>query len=280
MINREIHGQEPLVLFIGPASCGKSMVLMSLVEYLVHPNRSYTVEPDYVYISKDDYNQACDKFKQTLKENASVEPGHAKRALDATIDEIMVDVLDSRVRKIRMLEAPGEDFFNLSSPDIGLKPYLNNIISKTRSDSYPVYYVMLLNINNGKDVKQNNPLTNNLIRGEYEQRLINIYDKGYNASRGDKIILLYNKFDLHDPHMSDGAAFDDLLDNYYPNIKKKFRGRFLPVPEYEYLPYITGKDYTDVVDEEGNEYQQYITDAQVTQCADALWKKIKRWNWR
>lgn len=280
MINREIHGQEPLVLFIGPASCGKSMVLMSLVEYLVNPNLGYTVDPDTGYIISADYSSACNEFRDTLRNNAAIQPGHAKKALDATINEIMVDVLDNHARRLRMLEAPGEDFFNLSNPGNPIKPYLNTIISKTRSDTYPVYYVMLLNINNGKDTSANNPLLNNVLRAAYENRLIEIYDQGYNPSRGDKVVLLYNKFDLHDSHMSETAAFDYLLDHYYPNIKRRFRGKFFPTPEYTYLAYITGKNYTDNVDDQGNSYQEYITDAQVTQCAADLWKDIKRWNWR
>lgn len=279
MSNRIIYGQEPLVLFVGPASCGKSMVLMSLVEYLRNPKLGYTIKPDKTYIASEDYEFACDAFEKTLTENAAIPPGQPKTALDATINEIMVDVLSNGTRCLRMLEAPGEDFFNLSDPQAPIKPYLNTIISRTRTDNYPVYYVMLLNINSGKDNTANKTLLDTTLRGYYEQRLIDIYNSGYNSDRGDKIILLYNKFDLPiNPHAPN--AFDDLLMKFYPNIKETFRDRFWRTDKYTYLPHITGKCFTDELDDQGNSRQTYHTDSQVTQYTADLWKKIKRWYWK
>ena len=44
--SRTITQREPLIMFIGPASCGKSMVLMSLVDYLQSlPHSKYSISP-------------------------------------------------------------------------------------------------------------------------------------------------------------------------------------------------------------------------------------------
>ena len=52
--SRTITQSEPLILFVGPASCGKSMVLMSLVEYLDKlSNPDYTIAPNENYILYD-----------------------------------------------------------------------------------------------------------------------------------------------------------------------------------------------------------------------------------
>ena len=63
--NRTILGTAPLIVFIGPARCGKSMVLMSLVEYLRANEGSYTVSPNLEYIPNDSqYEQKCERFME------------------------------------------------------------------------------------------------------------------------------------------------------------------------------------------------------------------------
>ncbi len=77
MLDRTIIGGAPLIIFIGPARCGKSMVLMSLVEYLRNNLKKYVVTRNYEYIPNDDvYKDKCDQFMRTLQHNANRRDGY------------------------------------------------------------------------------------------------------------------------------------------------------------------------------------------------------------
>lgn len=188
--SRTITQSEPLILFVGPASCGKSMVLMSLVEYLDKlSNPDYTIAPNEYYILHDpNYIANCEEFMRTLELNTNASSG--KIPLDKTVNEILIDVKrgsnnGQMLRCYSMLEAPGEDFFDIGNPRKPYKSYIKKII---KDAPCPIYYVMLLDLhtpnNNFHD-------PNDTVRLAYERRLIEIINDGYQRKRGDRIILLY-----------------------------------------------------------------------------------------
>jgi hypothetical protein len=117
------------------------------------------------------------------------------------------------------------------------------------------------------------------VRLAYERRLIDIINEGYKRTRGDKVILLYNKFDMHDSAISDSAAMNQLFRTYYKKIRDtdslhyRVLGERL-YPQFEELPYISG-EYHKHTDDEGNSYEVYDTTARVTRTVEDLWKKLK-----
>ena len=270
MLDRTIIGNAPLIIFVGPARCGKSMVLMSLVEYLRNKLKKYVVTPNYEYIPNDDsYKSKCDQFMETLQRNAGKRDGY-KDPLDGSVDEILLDVRDGKNGpvKFRMLEAPGEDFFSINNPQKPYAQYLNEIISKNRKEKYPVYYVMLLDIHTDNN-KFNHPTDST--RGDYESRLIEFFENGYMHSRGDKVVLLYNKIDMA---INKQEALENLLTSFYPDIRDRFKRRvlvFFNVPVYNGVqPYKTGH-WEKKENDEGEKSWQYKTDAESEAYAEKLW---------
>lgn len=276
--SRTITQNEPLVMFVGPASCGKSMVLMSLVEYIDKlSNPDYTIAPNEYYLLHDpQYKTNCETFMKTLEFNTNATS--CKIPLDKTVNEILIDVKKGSkngksFRCYSMLEAPGEDFFDIGDPGKPYKAYIKKIIQNAPC---PIYFVMLLDLhtpnNNFHD-------PNDTVRLAYERRLIEIINDGYKRTRGDKVILLYNKFDDHDSAISDAAAMRQLFKTYYKKITDtdalhyKVLGERL-YPQFEKLPYISG-EYYDHTDDEGNTYEVYDTTDRVTRTVEDLWKKIK-----
>ena len=152
------------------------------------------------------------------------------------------------LRCYSMLEAPGEDFFDIGNPRKPYKSYIKKII---KDAPCPIYYVMLLDLhtpnNNFHD-------PNDTVRLAYERRLIEIINDGYQRKRGDRIILLYNKFD------TDSLYYKILGERIYP--------------QFEELPYISG-EYSSFKDDTGNTYDIYDTTARVTRTVEDLWKKLK-----
>lgn len=271
--SRTITQKEPLILFVGPASCGKSMILMSLVEYLrSQTTTSYTISANENYILNDSiYLANCEKFMDTLTENAN--STGVKLPLDKTVDEVLVDINKGGIRKYSMLEAPGEDFFDIGNPKEPYRRYLKNIIQEA---DCPIFFVLLLDLHTSNN-KFNDP--NDPVRAAYEDRLIEIINDGYKSRRGDKVILLYNKFDLHDKNISDSDAKELLFRKYYKKIKETnaihYRLLGTKVAErFDFLPYISGK-YQFVQDENGNEIEVYKTTKEVTQKVADLWNKLK-----
>ena len=276
--DRTITQSEPLILFVGPASCGKSMILMSLVEYLDKlSNPDYTIAPNESYILHDpNYIANCEKFMRTLELNTNASSG--KIPLDKTVNEILIDVKrgssdGQMLRCYSMLEAPGEDFFDIGNPSKPYKSYIKKII---KDAPCPIYFVMLLDLHT-KNNNFHDP--NDIVRREYERRLIEIINDGYQRKRGDRVILLYSKFDMHDSAISDKAAMSNLFKIYYKKIKEtdslyyKVLGERL-YPQFEELPYISG-EYSLFKDDIGITYEIYDTTSRVTRTVEDLWKKLK-----
>lgn len=271
--SRTITQREPLILFVGPASCGKSMILMSLVEYLRNlKDTQYGVEANENYILNDPiYLENCEKFMNTLIENAN--STGEKLPLDKTVDEVLVDINKGGYRKYSMLEAPGEDFFDIGNPRKPYRSYLKDIIQEAEC---PIFFVLLLDLHTSNN-NFNDP--NDTMRVAYEDRLIEIINDGYKSGRGDKVILLYNKFDLHDKNISDSDAKDLLFRKYYKKIKdtNAIHYRYLGIKvaeRFDFLPYISGK-YHFIQDKNGNEIEVYRTTREVTQKVEDLWNKLK-----
>ena len=251
------------------------MVLMSLVEHITSPAMGYSVYPHTNFIPGDDnYATNCDVFMNILQKNAAVMDNQYKDALPGSLNVVVLDVVKNGLRKYQLLEAPGEDFISLVDPNRPSPAYLQTLIDPDNLTNNPVYYVFLLDLHSVNTNYLNDPVA----RGYYEQRIIDIYQNLYNRRRGDKIILLYNKFDMRD--RLDPNPLDTILSRYYPQIKARLQRSSMVlfrIPDYKILPYISGS-YREEEDEEGEKVMKYRTTQVSIKCADALWKSLtNRW---
>lgn len=280
---RNIDGNTPLIIFIGPAGCGKSMVLMSLVEYL-HEN-GYVIKGDKGYLNTKDYNDNCQTFENILNTNAGGRDESDKLALPGSKNEILVNIFKNKSLICRMLEVPGEHFFKatvVSPTNINVTPikaYLKKIWSKDSFRNYPVYFVFLLDL-----YTDNNDLKNNKTKKDkYETRLEEIFDNGYNSERGDRIILLCNKFDLTPAGFgkTTNEKCDYILKTYYNGLKGTL-GSKIRYGRYKILPYISGSDFKVETDDAGNPIMvdknypwiSYTHDQNSRASAAKLWQSI------
>ena len=269
-----ITGNSPLVIFVGPASCGKTMVLMSLAEYL-RKDLKYVITPDYNFIEFDDaYVKLCNEFKDKLNHNIAVERGKYKPAMSKTNKPIMVDVFTkTNKRVVRMLEAAGEDFFDPTNPAMPIERYITNAVSVSRTGRCPVYYVLLLDLH----TRNHELYRDDTLRDEYQKRLIEICK---NYKKGDKIILLYNKYDENRAGIGEDPM--DIVKKKYNTLIDSLKRNFIGIHEYDgydtLLPYVTGVDYHFEEDYEGKkgDVPVYYTDDAVLKYEKDLWAALTK----
>ena len=280
-----IVGKAPVIIFIGPASCGKSTVLVSLAEYLSRPGGGFTVEPNKGFYPNDrQYEDICDKFSKILKVNVGTRSGDFKKAMPKTNYSILVDVKERGVTKFRMLEAAGEDFFDPDKMDNAgncpaVASYIDTITQKERVYRYPIYYVMLLDLYTNKRDNVRCLLHNDTLRKEYENRLLWLYNR---RRRGDKVILLYNKYDEHD--MSQNPDWKEFLMSKYSTVDAGMKKSLLGIISYKgynaLLPYVAGINFHDEIDKEGNQEHVYQVNGTVMKSAKDLWPALtKKYSW-
>lgn len=295
MIKRNIEGDVPVVVFIGIPNCGKSMVMMSLIDYLVNTcgltprcNTNYMFNVgsksanDADRYTLDKYFKTCDEFRQIITKNAKNKGNIDKMALDSTSDQILVDVNKQTKTFLRMLEVPGEDFFKANDPDAPIEAYLRKFLNRDRlgingMKPYPVYFVMLLDRHTDGNFFRNNHFE----RGQYEDTMIEILQNGYNQKRGDRIVLLYNKADLS----CDSA--ETVLQGEYPKLKEYLTKKTLFSKKKLYsgpLDYVAGCNFhmgEAVVPDPDNPKEKKTITAQLydstersIRSAAALWKHL------
>ena len=254
--------KSPIVVFVGPAASGKSMILVRLAQYL--RNSGYIIEPDPSFVGTDQYVQEdCKEFKSKLSTDI---------ALDGTVKHLLVSVRDKERNKIaQLLEAPGEDFFNPQNPTSPIPTYLNTIMASQNRKTY----VIILDLDSKFSLRNHHKE-----RALYAQRLISQIYPNIHKKR-DRIILLYNKLDLTGYATIHGvtnltAAKEDSVQLYpmvYNSMKKKYFGGLVEVDDFVFKPFCTGV-YTDQTDENGNDFQTYVP---ADDCyPKELWQEIIR----
>ncbi len=253
--------KSPIVVFVGPAASGKSMILVRLAKFL--RNSGFIIEPDTSFVGTDQYVKDCSEFKSKLSTDI---------ALDGTVKHLLVSVRDKERNKIaQLLEAPGEDFFNPQAPTHPIPTYLNTIMASQNRKTY----VIILDLDSKFSLRNHQKE-----RGLYAQRLIEQIYPNIHKKR-DRIILLYNKIDLTGFATIHGmtnltAAKEDSVQLYpmvYNSMKKKYFGGLIELDDFVFLPFCTGV-YTDQTDENGNDFQTYVP---ADDCyPKELWQEILR----
>ena len=268
--------QTPIVIMVGPASCGKSMVLVRIAKYL--HKHGYSVQADTSYINTAKYLQDCAEFMKHL--NSDI-------AMPGSVTDLLVEVRDKNNNRVcQFLEAPGEHYFNSLDPGKEVPAYLQHICSggvPNRKcfvflldlDSYPID-------DKGVARKELRFRNNPNLRDSYTQRLLNVI-LPLSDVKNDRFILLYNKIDLTPYGTTTGVknekearknAFDNYRDLFTsPDMFRKYLGGFIKLPNYVYMPFCTGS-YANETDDEGNPIKRYSISKDV--YPERLWTEIMR----
>lgn len=258
----------PVVVFVGPPSSGKSMILVRLAKYL--RNQGYTIQTDSTFLNTPEYQNDCKEFTDKLNTNV---------ALAGSVKFLLVKVYQNGREVAKLLEAPGEDFYTTDPEKIRLgkndrvEPYLAAIMTSNN----PKSYVMLLDLDS--DICFRNDAHH---RESYSQRFLDFFYPKIDKRR-DRIVLLYNKIDVTsfgtingctDPN---GAKADAKM--FYPQLfatmKKRPLGGLLTYDNFVFKTFCTGM-FSKFVDKFGNEYQTYNVAQDV--YPRELWNEItRRW---
>ncbi len=258
----------PVVVFVGPPSSGKSMILVRLAKYL--RNQGYTIQTDPTFLNTPKYQQDCQEFQNCL--NTTV-------ALRGTVEFLLVKVFKDGVEVAKLLEAPGEDFYTTDPAKIQagknnvVEPYLATIMTSRN----PKSYVMLLDLDSDISFR-----CDAYHRDSYAQRLLTNFYPVVNNSR-DKIILLYNKIDTTpwgtiNGCSNVGEARKD-AELYYKQVFATMKisklAGFLQMDNFAFKTFCTGM-FSPCTDNQGNIYQTYNVADDV--YPRELWNEItKKW---
>lgn len=259
----------PVVVFVGPPSSGKSMILVRLSKYL--RTQGYTIRPDTTFLNTPEYQKWCEEFMDKLNTNI---------ALKGTVEFLLVKVYKNGREIAKLLEAPGEDFYTTDPEKVRngknkrIEPYLSTIMTSNN----PKSYVMLLDLDS--DICFRNDSDH---RTSYSQRFLDYFYPNIDKRR-DRIVLLYNKIDAT-PYGTingcidlNGAKVD--AKSYYPNLFATMKihslGGFFTSENFVFKTFCTGMFSKILYDDKGNEYKTY--DAANDIYPKELWKEItRRW---
>lgn len=232
--------QVPIVVLFGPPTCGKTMTLIRLSNWLI--NHGYSVRPETSFRPHDDkfFERMCDEFPDMIS---------TMTAADSTpqISFMLAEVSKNGYPVCQILEAPGEHFFDLDRPLRPVPTYINAIVS---SLSNPKIWCVFLEPN------QTNRKMTVQKQQQYVQRIREFRSK---MQRRDKVIMVYNKVDADyelTPRLGEvnrGATLNKARISY-PNLFELFRNEN-PITKMwrsyncEFVPYSNGS-FNEV--EEGN----------------------------
>ena len=112
----------PIVILFGPTSCGKSMALKRLTRHLRQSGEYQAIEPERSFRPSSDtaYQADCDDFNDFI-----ARPTKAA----GTTGYMLVNVIEDGNTKCRILEAPGEYYFDPQNPKRHYPNYIHTIIA-------------------------------------------------------------------------------------------------------------------------------------------------------
>ncbi len=232
----------PIVVFFGPAACGKTMTLVRLTRYL--KQNGYSVSPIKSFRPSKDthYDKMCTDYNKLVD---------SANAADSTgmISFMLLEVLDSTGRRIcQILEAPGEYYFSPDNPKAKFPAYVNSI---KNSRNRKIWICMVEP--NWKDASD---------RSAYVDRIKMLSN---NLSSHDRVVFLFNKIDLTSYVGGQGkvnmGALNTEVRNMYPGIFVPF-ANVNPITKWfrpyncTLLPFSNG-DFTEASAADGSVFQTW-----------------------
>lgn len=253
----------PIVVFVGPPSSGKSMILVRLAKFL--RSQGYTVTTDPTFLNTAQYQKDCKEFERCLTTTT---------ALQGTVKFLLVNIYKDGEEVAKLLEAPGEDFYTTdpaktrAGKNDMIEPYLQAIMASRNIKSY----VMLLDLDSDTSFRRDGNH-----RESYEQRILKHFYGNINKNR-DRVVLLYNKIDetpfgdINGCSNPSGALRDARM--YYPawfSSMKITKWGMVTVDNFTFKTFCTGM-FAVQTDDFGNKYKTYtIADDKYPR---ELWKEI------
>lgn len=260
--------ESPIIIAVGPASSGKSMIMVRIAKYLCA--NGYTVEPVKDYLATPEYVANCATFMQCLNSNL---------AMPGTVTDLLVRIRNENEKTVALyLEAPGEDYFDPEDPSRQTPLYLTNICGGFVPNKK--IFITVLDLDSSeqadKSLRSDKPK-----RDAYAQRLKTVIHPKI-GKRG-KHILLYNKLDK--------TKFGTTLDikpngvklaekeakKYYKTVfdglTKKILGGFISYPNYKFEVFSAG-EFTVQKDANGDDIQHYTPSGDI--YPKQLWNEIMR----
>ncbi len=221
-IEVDIRTNEPIVVFFGPRSIGKTVALYRLVRYLRN-KKNLKVVADENFRKKDKhYEKICKSINVDI---------NSKKAPKGTsnIDFLLLKVSDSQTI-CQLLEAPGEHYFDINEPDKNFPPYIQEIINK--EETKKIFIVFL-------EQAWETPK----LRREYVRKIENLTNKIDNDSH---IIFLVNKADTFEgkqfieKNRPKEKAFKKDAMNDYKNAFDSVRSRGWFKDKYSFVVFSSG----------------------------------------
>lgn len=247
----------PLVILYGPTSCGKTMTLIRLTKHLRNKYHC-TVTPDRTFRPAKDkaYQEDCDKFNQTVNDPI---------AAHGTSGYMLVDVVYQGRTLCKILEAPGEYYFDPKNPKKKYPHYLSKIIAAPNRKVWCAF------------VEPNWMDPNN--RADYRDR---IKDLKPTMTPTDQMVFVFNKIDTTGYVIKPGVVNEkeavNRISQLYQGIFDEFRND-IPILKWfqpytcMFVPFQTGI-FSDGEDADGNQITLYAEGNEA--YPERLWKVIKK----
>lgn len=227
----------PLVLLVGPPSCGKTMTLIRLARYL-RTLSGYTIQPVTSFRPAHDknYERMCAQFDAMISNDY---------AADSTsqINFMLVKILYKGKALCQILEAPGEHYYK-PEKDIA------NMVKK----QFPRYISKIKNCNNRKiwavivEPDHTNKSMDTINRAKYAMTIRDLVK--LNMRSHDKVMFIFNKIDetpyvIAPGRVNQREALREIA-NLYPNIFVPFKNenpitRFWKENNFDFIPFQTGE---------------------------------------
>ncbi|MDY6381940.1 MAG: hypothetical protein SPK94_06790 [Bacteroidales bacterium] len=219
-INPHVADEEaPLVIFYGPKNCGKTMTLVRLAKYLGSDHLS----PESDFRKDGSYKRACANFNEVLRSNDAA-------ASTAVFDFILVNMYKNKNKKVaRILEAPGEHFFQEINPTAGYYSYFTDVIASKKYKRIWCFFVPLSW--EDRDTRKSYASKINKLLESQKNPMIKKNDKVlFICSKSDGLdVKVDNKNNLVDPifdRLKTDNDFKEEVKKRYPDIFNNFSDAF------------------------------------------------------
>lgn len=205
-----IEGTKPVIVLFGAKSSGKTMTLVRLARYL--QENGYVVTPNNTF--RNSKSEAYDKACQTFMNNL-----YSENAAESTkaIDFLLLDVFIKGGGPLvcRILEAPGEHYFDADDPEKEWLPYIYRI---KNNRNYAKIWLFIVELGAWTDRNICDAYANKVAR----------LSSGGNSK--DKVIVMCHKSDeqnkrgvMHHNNLPVYKEFRTALGEQYGNIIKDNR---------------------------------------------------------